>query len=747
MRKLFLFLGVGSLSLLTQISYGQSFLDGKVWERSEAGDTLPVIGANVFWLSGEVGTVTGPDGRFSLEIPENARSFVVSYVGYPSDTLIWDGDNNLDILLSPGLMLDAVEVKHRQKSTSISMLEVNKVETMGEKELLKAACCNLSESFETNPSIDVSYTDAVTGTRQIQLLGLAGPYTQITRESVPDIRGFAAIHGLGFIPGAWIESIQLSKGMGSVANGFESMAGQINVELQKPDAGEKWFFNAYVNEMTRAEGNIHWRSSLNDRWSTAVLLHGKFQYARHDRNQDGFLDVPRGYTATALNRWKYQDENGLQAQFGFKGSWTDKIAGQTDFRLDKHRGDDQVWGMQDRIQRLEGWGKIGKVFYEQPGTSLGLQFKGATQRQDAFFGLRNYDADQHSAYVNFLFESIIGNTNHQYRLGTSLQYDDYREQLDDTPFDRIEWVPGIWGEYTYKYLDKVTLVAGIRADRHNIFGWFYTPRLHFRYAPFERTAFRLSAGRGQRTANIISENLGLLATSRQLVILGNDPEKPYGLDQEIAWNFGFNFTQEFRLDYRDGVFTVDLYRTQFENQIVIDLDQSPQQALFFNLEGQSYANSVQVQLDYELIQRLDIRLAYRWYDLKTTFASGDLRQKPLVARHRAFVNLEYNTRNHWSFDMTANWQGSKRIPDTDQNPVPYRLEGASPAFVTVNAQVRKTWQERIDVYLGVENLFNFRQANPILGANDPFGPYFDSSLVWGPIFGRNVYAGFRLKIR
>ncbi len=739
-------LAIACQLLAINIILGQLTVRGHVYEITNSQDSLPLVGATLQLIDGSAGVSTDQEGAFKMNIPKSGSKLIVSYVGYTSDTIIVSGATPLKVYLREGYTMNAVEVSHRQKSTSISYLNPLKVEQISERELLKAACCNLSESFETNPSIDVSFTDAITGTRQIQLLGLAGPYTQFTRESIPDIRGFSAIYGLGLIPGTWIQSIQLSKGMGTVANGFESIAGQINVELKKPESGEKWLFNLYGNELTRTEGNLHWRHELNEKWSTGILSHGKFHYFRHDRNQDGFLDAPLGYTATVLNRWKYAGADGLEAQFGVKGSWQDYFSGQTDFRPRQDQGSTTIWGMENRLNRYEGWAKIGKVFLSRPGTSIGLQVNGSIQQQDAFFGLQQYQADQFSAYTNLLFESLIGTTAHQYRVGASFQYDNYIEQLGDTPWDRIEWVPGVWGEYTYKYLDKVTLVLGLRADYHNQFGAFITPRMHFRYAPFEKTAFRVSAGRGQRTANIFSENIGLLASARQLIVRSERENTPYGLDAEVAWNFGFNFTQDFRLDYRNGTFTVDLYRTQFQNQIVVDLDQSPQQALFYNLDGRSFANSIQVQLDYELIKRLDVRIAYRWYDLKTTY-TGELLQKPFVAAHRSFLNLEYRTRTYWAFDGTLNWHGAKRIPRTASNPTAYQLEERSPDFITVNMQIRKTWKERLDVYVGVENLFNFRQLNPILAADDPFGPFFDASLVWGPIFGRNVYAGVRLKIR
>lgn len=642
--------------------------------------------------------------------------------------------------------LDEVEIRYRKKSTTISTIDPMKTEVMGESELLKAACCNLSESFETNPSVDVSFTDAVTGTRQIQLLGLAGPYSQITRENMPDARGLSAIYGLTFVPGAWIESIQLNKGAGSVVNGFESIAGQINVEIRKPETADRLFLNLYANEGGRLEANANFAHTFEGgKWSTAFLLHGKNTSISSDRNTDGFLDMPLGTHLIGLNRWKYIGPNGLRLQFGLKATHSDNVGGQIDFVPGDGPGSN-LWGMELNLKRLEAWAKLGKVFADKPWQSLGLQVSGSGHKQDSYFGRNEYVGEQQSFYANFLFQSIIGNTNHTFKTGASFQYDKYQELLNNTQYDRQEVVPGAYVEYAYNFLTRFGLVAGLRGDYHNLFGAFVTPRLHMRYALTDNAVLRASAGRGQRTASILSENNGLLASSRQWLILGQDPDKPYGLEPEVAWNFGLNLTQNFQLDYRDGIVSFDFYRTHFINQIVVDLDQNPQQVAFYNLDGSSYSNSFQAQVDYELIKRLDFRVAYRWYDVKTTY-NGTLLEKPLVASHRAFVNLAYQTRNHWNIDFTLNWQGSKRLPFTGSNPVAFQLPERSPDFILINAQVSKTWREKFDVYAGIENLLNFRQTNPILSSDQPFSSYFDSTLIWGPVFGRNTYLGLRYRLK
>lgn len=715
-------------------------IEGRVMETDENNELIPLIGANIYWSGTTIGTVSAPDGSFSISKIKETVLLVVSFTGYIPDTIDVSKKQILEIVLDNKVQIEDVQVVVRQKTTSYSLFDPIKVEKIGEGELEKAACCNLSESFETNASVDVSFTDAITGTKQIQMLGLAGPYTQITRENIPDIRGLSAIYGMEYIPGTWIESIQLNKGAGSVVNGFESIAGQINVELRKPESADRLYLNVYGNEDSRVEANINLSHKVNEKLSTALLMHARTQKVEMDRNNDGFMDKPVGDQYIFLNRWKLTTQNNWQTQLGVKGTYNNNQGGQIG-----STSNENLWSMNMETKRLEGWWKLGKVFDNNPTKSIGMQFSGLVHDQISQFGLKNYSGLQKSGYGNFIFQSKQ-NVYHGVKLGASLQYDSYREQLDSLSFTREEIVPGVFGEYSFTPNDKLSAVGGLRVDHHNIYGYFVTPRLHIRFAPVETSVLRFSAGRGQRTASIIAENNTVLASSRVFQIINGESSKPYGLKPEVAWNFGTNFLQKFTLDYRQGSVTIDLYHTRFQNQVIVDLDQSPQMVLFYNLDGESFSTSFQTQLDYEVIRRLDVRLAYRYYNVQTTYASG-LKHKPLLSPHRAFANLAYGTRNHWKFDYTVQWQSSKRIPSTVSNPPQYRLDEDSPSFFLMNAQVSKQWREKFDVYVGVENILDFKQEDPIIASDDSFGQYFDSSLIWGPIFGRMVYAGIRLKIK
>ncbi len=641
--------------------------------------------------------------------------------------------------------LDEFTIRAHNSTTQISTLSTIKTENIGGRELLKAACCNLSESFETTPSVDVGYTDAVSGYKQIQMLGLASAYTAFTRENIPDIRGLASITGFTFTPGTWIESMQLSKGTGSVVNGYEGVAGQINVEWRKPfeDKEPAALLNLYQNTQGRTEANAVLNKKFSDALSSNLFVNAKSQWMQVDMNNDGYMDQPLDKQLVAANRWFWFSPKNWEVQAGVKGTYLDNRGGM----LDKVGYDifrPLPWQYKLNLKRLEGWAKIGHVF-SKPATSVGLQLSALHHEQNALYGRRNYDALQQSFYANLIYQTIIGNTNHVIKGGASALIDNYDETFAGQRFQRNETVPGVFTEYSFTGGTKWNIVAGLRADYHNLFGAFVTPRLHVRYVPWDRAALRASVGRSQRTANIFAENIGYMASSRNFIIETPESGLAYGLNPEVAWNYGVNFTQKFRLNYRDGVFTTDYYFTNFQNQIVVNVEQFDK-VRFSNLAGTSYAHSFQAQLDYELIRKLDFRLAYRFYDVRTSY-DNVLKQKPLIAPHRAFMNVGYETKSSWQFDYTLQWISSKRVPQIMPEANTILPSRQSPSYFLMNAQITKSFKNgAFDLYVGGENLTNYLQPNAVIQPNNPFSPGFDASMIWGPVMGRNVYAGLRWKL-
>lgn len=732
------------------LMFSQSELKGMIMEANENNEHIPLPGANVYWLNTTVGASTDIDGMFTIPYNKNYKKLVISYVGFTTDTLDITEPKMVQHWLKPVSNLDEVVLKGRRKPTATSYLESQNIINISSAELLKAACCNLSESFETNPSIDVNFADAVSGTRQIKMLGLTSPYILIATENIPSIRGASQAYGLSFIPGTWVESIQITKGAGSVINGYESIAGQINAELQKPTTDDRLFVNAYAAANGRYELNTHINTEINNKWSTGLYVHGNLRDMKFDNNDDTFLDMPLQKQINVMNRWQYTDtEKGFVSFLNVRYLNDEKQTGQVDFDPDTDKLTTNAWGSEIDTQRFEISGKMGYVNPEIPWQSLGLQFAFSNHEQQSYFGLNEFNIKHNSIYSNVIYNSIIGDSRHKIKTGLSFTYDHYDEYVVNTDFERSERSFGAFVEYNFDNIENLNLTAGLRFDTHNLLGEFVTPRLHVRYTPWERSALRGSFGRGIRSANIFAENQNLFASSRTFNILDSGG-LIYGLDPEIAWNYGVSFLQGFNLFGRKADVTLDYYRTDFENQIVVDLE-NPLEVNFYNLDGSSYANSFQVEMSYNVFENFDIKSAYKFYDVKTQYNSGKL-EKPLTPKHRVFANASYETEqkengSQWKFDTTFNWIGEQRFSSTATSPVQFQLPDYTTTLSTLNAQITKVFSDKFEVYLGGENITNVKQDNPIVSADNPFGSNFDSTFVYGPIFGSMYYAGLRFKIK
>ena len=646
--------------------------------------------------------------------------------------------------------LKEVKIEGEQRGIKKSLSKTSNTTVVTSKELLKAACCNLAESFETNPSIDVNFSDALTGTKQIKMLGLTSPYLMITEENIPSVRGASQAYGLSFTPGSWVESIQITKGAGSVVNGYESISGQINTELIKPMKDHPLFINTYGDSGGRFELNTQFNKKISDHYATSLFIHGNTRVVKNDMNHDGFLDNPLGKQVNITNRWQYTNPStGWVSFVNFKYMKDEKQTGQLDFDPKRDKFTTNYWGSEINTDRFDFTSKIGYVFKDMPFQSIGFQNAYSNHNQQSYFGLNQYNIKQQSYYSNLIFNSIINNTMHKFATGLNFTYDKYNEYVFLYDWSRVDNSVGAFFEYTYDDNDKFSYILGGRVDYHNRLGTFVTPRLHVRYNPWEKAVLRFSAGRGKRAANIFAENQQYFGSSRAFSIL-DVSGKIYGLNPEIAWNYGLSFTQNFKLFNKNADVTLDFYRTDFQNQVVVDVMQSAQQLLFYNLKGTSFANSFQMDFNYQLAKQLNLRTAYKYYDVSTTYLSGNF-QRPLQAKHRFFANLEYTTPlikngRQWKFDTTLNWLGKQQLPTTATNPQVDRLSEFSPSFALINFQVTKVFSKNFEMYIGGENIGNYRQNKAVLGSQNPFGATFDTSIVYGPVFGQMYYFGLRYKM-
>jgi hypothetical protein len=732
--KILLFLLV--CILFAEITLAQSAIKGCVFENSNS-QTEYLTGVNVVIQGGQIGISSDSLGKFEFTILQAFPVKIISsYIGYTSDTQIVNEANahQLRIELKKSIQLKEAIVEGRSSGISISMLTPINTTTIGTGELLKAACCNLSESFETNPVVDVNYTDAVTGAKQIQMLGLDGIYTQIQAENVPLIRGLSAAYGLSFTPGPWIESIQINKGIGSVINGYESITGQLNIELKKPQTAERIFINSYVNHEGREEMNVQLANRFKKNISGELLMHGSMQSKKVDHNGDGFLDQPLYKQLNVYNRWHLGIPNKLEAQIGIRAIYEDRTGGQRNFSYANDYGKSTFYGVGIQNKMAEVFTKTGSIHVSKPYKSFALITSSRIHEQSNYFGLKTYGATQKSIYLNTIYQTIIKDTRHYIRSGISLNYNNYQEKINQQAQNFTELVPGVYSEYTYNDLESFSLVVGVREDFHNKYAAVFTPRIHAKYNFTQLSSLRISAGRGWRTARVFAENNGVFASSRNILVDAD-------LRPEIAWNTGINFTKKFKLFGREAVFNADYYYTFFENQVVLNMEDI-HEVHFSNLDGKSYAHYIQGELTAEPISRLVVLLSYKRNEAKTTY-NGVLKQRPFLAKDKALMNIEYKTQNKkWSMNATGKLFGYIRIPSGGVVHHGEEIPVRSVPYGLVSAQINHFFASA-DIYLGAENIGNYTQHDPIVDAEHPFGSNFDATLVWGPLMGRIVYLGFR----
>lgn len=623
-------------------------------------------------------------------------------------------------------------------------LNAGNSELITSAELKRAACCNLGESFTTNPSVDVSYSDAATGARQIKLLGLSGSYVQMLTENYPNLRGLASPFGLSYIAGPWLQSIQVSKGASSVKNGYESITGQINVELKKPQTDRQLNVNAYLDHEGKAEVNFDGNLHFGDKWSGALLLHGENSFFSHDVNDDGFVDMPKVRQFSAMNRWAYLGKDYV-FQIGIKGLFESRRSGQ----INKHHhytDPTDPYKINIDTRRVEFFTKNAFIYDHDNDGNVALILSGSYHDMNSDYGMRKYDASQFEGYASLMYERKWGSL-HSLSAGLSLNYDNYRQKYRFIPlsadpllnYPQRETVPGAYVQYTLNFDEKLIGMAGLRYDHSSLYGSFITPRLHIRYNPTYDLSFHISAGSGRRSPRPLAEFSYLMASSRDIVL-------PKELRMEKGWNFGAGVTENFYLFERNFTVSGEYYYTLFNHQLAVDLNANPHAAII-GCDNKSRNHAFQVELNADIIDDMTLTAAYRLTDVRINYGDGLYVKKPLTSTHKGLFTLNYAPdMGKWQFDVTLAVNGGGNMPK------PYSLTNGEmswkttfPTYCTLNLQITKNFRHW-SVYAGAENITNYRQKNPIIGASDPWGPDFDATMVWGPLHGAVAYVGFRFNL-
>jgi outer membrane receptor for ferrienterochelin and colicin len=741
MKKTFI-ITIASL-LFVHISNAQA-LKGKVTNYNNQ----PLAGASVFWLGSAIGSVTDTAGNFEIQlIPDKVKKLVISFVGYQSDTILITEENGIEVKLKETGSLGEVIVKGKRPGIYISELNPIKTEVITQVELKKAACCDLSGCFETQASVQPQTTNVITNSKELRILGLSGVYNQVLIDGMPLIQGLSYTYGISSIPGTLVDNIYISKGANSVMQGYESISGQINVETKEPDKTDRLLLNSYINNFMEKHFNANYAFKKN-KWSNLTAFHTVQPANRIDRDNDKFMDLPLLRRYMVFNKWKYGNDRdwGWSSRIGIRYLNEQRIGGQTFFNINTDKGTTNAYGQTVNIQQPEIWTKTGYRFNDNH--KITFLSSALYQKQKSFFGTTQYLANQVNVYVNLQYE-ILYQQKHTLKAGFSFRHLTIKEDIAFTAnplnrtyagkYQRTESIPGIFAENSFSWKgEKIVWIAGLRADIHNQFGTYVTPRTLLKYELREGSTFRASMGTGWRTVNLFSENIGLLISSRNIVFVEQ-------LKPEKAINLGGNFTQKFDSKNIEGYISIDYYRTQFQNQIFPDYDSDPNKAIISNFTGTSVSNGFQIEAYSKILSRLELKAAYVYLDVYRKI-NGRKILLPFNPANKVLSTLSYKPiSNKWHLDMNIHWYGKQQLPNTKGNPAEFQRPATSKPFTLVNAQFTKSWK-KVEIYAGCENIFDFRQKQPIISWQNPFGTYFDTSSVWGSTRGREVYMGIRFKL-
>lgn len=702
--------------------------------------TEPLSYAIVYWINSSVGTTSDSSGTFSIPVNDIIdKRLIVNSLGYISDTISIADQTSILIQLQANPTAEIV-IQGKQANTYGTAV-------INQAELKKAACCDLAGCFETQATVQPMTTNIITNSKELRILGLSGVYNQVLIDGMPLIQGLSYTYGISSIPGTLVDNIYIAKGANSVLQGFESISGSINVILKQPDNTNKLLLNAYMNSFLEKHLNANYSKRWN-KWSTLGTFHMVQPAKSLDRDKDTFIDIAKLTRYMLYNKWKYSDEDSLgwSTMIGLRYLHEQRVGGQIKFDVTQ-KGSSTVYGQTMAIDQPELYTKTGyRLTDDKKITLIASSFY---QNQESYFGTIHYKAQQYNAYGNLQYE-LRWKEKHELKMGISIRYMNRTENINFTSGDFIgrtytgtylkkEIIPGVFAENIFQWKgDKIAWIIGMRLDHHNTFGFFLTPRTQFKYELARSTTMRLSAGTGWRTLNLFSENINLLASSRDIVITEE-------LNPEQAFNWGINLSQDISAENVKGILSLDFYQTRFSNQIFPDYDSDPQKAFISNYTGTSISNGFQMEGNFTFHKRFTAKLAYTFLNV-FRMQQDEKYVLPFNARYKVMGSFSYMPLTKaWHADVNIHWFGEQRLPNTSSNPVEYQRPEKSDPYTIVSAQFTKTWK-KLEVYGGCENIFDFRQLRPILGWQDPFGPYFDSSFAWGPTRGREFYLGIRFMI-
>lgn len=729
---LFIILGIPFLGITQNVT-------GYILDENNA----PLEGASIHSLEEpSIGVMTNQKGYFELLVGSKTTQMIFDYIGYQSDTLSLKSYFFLN--LKPTSQKSVV-ITELTAGAFQSKASVGQVEIISAKEFSKAACCDLAGCFGTQGSVRVETNNVLTNTKSLSLLGLRSTYNQVLIDGMPLFNGLSNIYGINTIPSAVIKKIFISKGTASGIQGYEGIAGQINVITNDYDSVNKVYVNTYVNSFLESQFNVLSNYSLGKFTKGIFGLHTTQMHNNMDRDDDGFLDMPKTERYSFSNKliFDYNAKKQHQSTFYISGIKENKLGGMSSYRSIKDTIKSNTYGVAVDYSELKSYFKHAYLISEK--ILLKTQLSGFYHKQESWFGLLNYKALQTNIYGNIEMDYKY-NKDNKFTVALSHRFSNIEEKIRFNNSDTIRkyngqylnnWnVTGLLLENNNVFLeDKLVLLTSLRIDYYNRVR--YTPRFLLRYIPNEQHTLRYSIGTGWRIPTVFSDYQSVLGGNRNVVFSENP-------DVEQAINTGISYGYEWDIGVNHFSLNGDYYHTYFKNQYVGDYLSSSSQVLFYNQKNASFTDVAQLDFNAILNKRIEFKLNYNYTNAIITI-NGTKENQVFIPKHRLLGSLSYHL-EHWQFDFQGHWNGRQHLPNTSSNPLKYQRGNYSPGYFNANTQV--TYKVKVlELYLGCENITNFRQIRPIVAWQEPFSTYFDTYSTWASNKGIEFYFGLRWFIK
>lgn len=693
----------------------------------------PVPFAQVVVRGLAVRAVSGEDGRFVLiGLNPGQHTVLGSAFGFGTTEVTVSvapgASSGVDLVLEPAAIdLNPMVVTATRKRTFVSESPV-KVDVVPARFLQAMAATSLVEAIQQLSGLSQQVDCAVCYTNSIRINGMEGPYTSVLIDGQPIMSALASVYGLNGINPALIERIEIIKGPNSTLYGSDAMAGVINVITKDPRFAPRWALDARRTSYGMSNVDVAVAPSAG---KVQALFSGSYQRLGRflDANGDGFSDLTMDDRLALFGKVHLNAERGEGLSLLAKLYREDRFGGQRGWTK-ALRGSDEVYGESILTDRLEVLGRWGLPFESE---RVVAEFSVTHHDQDAMYATTPYQARQQVVAGQVMWDRTFG-PRHDVLMGIEGRYQRFDDESPATLDPVGHFVPGVFAQDEVSVRDGVKVLGGVRLDHHDRHGVIFSPRVALKLELLPANTIRVNAGTGFRVVDLFTEDYAALTHTRRLVTAAD-------LDPERSYNVTVNVNQV--LDWGNNPMMVDVdgFFTYFTNRIIPDYDSDPQRIVYHNLDGFGVTRGIGISLNQNLtVLPLFYTLGLTVQDV--FYEHEGRREKELFASdYKGVWSLTWRLdRLGVEVDYAGSVVGPMRLPHYE---APFTRPTRSGAYSLHN--VMATWKPRpgVEIYGGVKNLFDFAQPSPIVDPANPFGDTFDTSWVYGPVFGRGFVLGAR----